>query len=182
MVGTDSNMLSLFLYPEAKPPRDPVTGKPIARLPDRIQHLLDTLNTDNETIIIPAPVLAEFLILVDQDGPEYLATIKTLKTMRVEPFDERAAIELATMELAARKLGDKRGGLKSPWQKVKVDRQIVAIAKIHGATRIYSDDPDVKNIAAKVGIAVTHTWELPLPPSKTPLFEDIPEIEEPPKK
>jgi hypothetical protein len=152
MVGIDSNVLSLLLYPAAKPPKDPSTGKPVTRMPERVQFLLETLDADGETIVIPTPVLSEFLILADKNGPDYLATIHGLKTMIIGPFDERACIELAALEIADRGAGDKRGGSSSPWQKIKVDRQIVAIAKINLATAIYSDDPDIRKLATKAGM------------------------------
>ena len=56
----------------------------------------------------------------------------------------RAAIETAAATLAAVGRGDKRSGLAdSPWQKLKIDRQIVAIAKSRGIRVIYSTDGDM---------------------------------------
>jgi hypothetical protein len=52
-----------------------------------------------------------------------------------------------------------------------LDRQIVATAKLHKVHTIYSDDGDVRDIAEDVGIKGIATWELPLPKSKTPLFD-----------
>jgi hypothetical protein len=85
-----------------------------------------------------------------------------------------AAVELASMELLARGKGSKRQPVSSqtPWQKVKFDRQIVAISKLHGVHTIYSDDGDVRNIAEEVGIKTVPCWELDLPQSKTPLLDD----------
>jgi predicted nucleic acid-binding protein len=65
----------------------------------------------------------------------------------VVPFDTRAAIELAVMTRNAIDQGDKRGGVDAPWNKVKFDRQIVAIAKVAGATTIYSDDLQLRTFA-----------------------------------
>ena len=84
----------------------------------------------------------------------------------VRPFDEMAAIELAAIEYESRRKGDKRGGSKMPWTKVKFDRQIVAVAKVNGAKRIYSDDADVIKFAAKADLEVVSTWQLPLPLAK----------------
>ena len=36
--------------------------------------------------------------------------------------------------------GNKKDGSGEPWAKIKYDRQIVAIAKVIGASAIYSDD------------------------------------------
>jgi hypothetical protein len=47
----------------------------------------------------------------------------------IRPFDEMAAIEGAEMLKRFLKDGDKRAGDIGTWAKVKVDQQIVAIAK-----------------------------------------------------
>jgi hypothetical protein len=83
---------------------------------------------------------------------------------RIEPFDERAAIEVAAMTRAAIKGGKKRGSSVATWAKIKYDRQIVAIAKVAQATTIYSDDGDIGTIAKQVGISVIGLADLPLPP------------------
>lgn len=122
---------------------------------------------------MPTPALCEFLVLAGADGPAYLDKISAQRTFIVKPFDELAAIELAGIEVDARKTGDKRGGISQPWTKVKFDRQIVAIAKVNSATRIYSNDRDVRAFGAKAGLEVTSCWELALPPAKqTDLFDD----------
>jgi hypothetical protein len=77
-----------------------------------------------------------------------------------------AAVELAAAEVEDRAKGDKRGGSTAVWAKIRFDRQIVAIAKTNRAKRIYSDDEDVMKFAARPGIGVTRTWELPIPAAK----------------
>jgi hypothetical protein len=47
--------------------------------------------------------------------------------------------------------------------KIKFDRQIVAIAKVTGATVIYSDDKNLRNFATANNIATVKLAELPLP-------------------
>jgi hypothetical protein len=96
-----------------------------------------------------------------------------MRTILVRPFDEMAAIELAAIEFAARGAGDKRGGASATWAKVKFDRQIVAIAKVNHARRIYSDDQDIVKFAQRAGLEVISTWQLPLPAAKQEkLFTD----------
>jgi len=123
--------------------------------------------------------LSEFLVLAGNDSPQYLSEISLQSSFYVQPFDQLAAVELAAMELLARGKGHKRSPLPSDiaWQKVKFDRQIVAIAKLHNAHTIYSDDGDVREIAEDVGIKGVAVWELPLPKSKTPLFDDTDPIQ-----
>jgi len=174
MVSIDAGFLSLMLHPEAKPPDDPVTNKPVERAKERIEQLLEDLDAAQERIIVPAPALAEFLVLAGKDGPQYINELSLRSHIYVQPFDQMAAIELASMELSARGKGNKRqpGSPQAPWQKVKFDRQIVAISKLHGVHTIYSDDGDVRNIAESFGIKVVPCWKLDLPPNKTPLLDD----------
>lgn len=166
MVGIDNTFLSLMLYPKARPPQDPSTKKPVERMDDRIEKLLEDLDSESERIIVPTPVLSEFLILVGKDAPAYLEKLSGMKNILIKPFDELAAIELAAVEVEDRLRGSKRGSSASPWAKLRFDRQIVAIAKTSGATRIYSDDEDVVKFATRLGIEVIRTWQLPLPAAK----------------
>jgi hypothetical protein len=52
------------------------------------------------------------------------------------------------------------------YAKLKYDRQIVAIAKVCGASEIYSEDDGVERAAALVNIPVVRVRDLPLPPVK----------------
>lgn len=174
MVSIDAGFLGLMLYPTAKAPEDPNTQKPTEKAKERIEQLMEDLDAKRERIIIPSPALAEFLVLAGKDAPQYLSEIALRPSFYVQPFDQLAAVELAAMELLARGQGHKRSPLPItvPWQKVKFDRQIVAIAKLHRAHTIYSDDGDVRGIAEDVGIKGIPCWELPMPASKTPLIDN----------
>jgi hypothetical protein len=63
----------------------------------------------------------------------------------------------------------KRGTSNATWTKIKFDRQIVAIAKVHNATTIYSDDDDMRAIATRAKMKVIGLAELPLPPEHAQL-------------
>src|ERR1035441_5682595 len=102
MVVIDNDVLSLLLHPKARPPKDPATNKPVERLPDRIEKLVEDWESDQEKVIIPAPVLSEFLILAGDEASNYLDEIGARRMILVKPFDEMAAIELAAIELEAR--------------------------------------------------------------------------------
>lgn len=169
MVVLDNSIFCLTLHPNAKP------RKAVDRAHDRVKHLIDTLRDAKEVAIIPAPVLAEFLVFAGTDAPEYLVRIRESSVMRVEPFDERAAIELADIEITARKKGNKRGSaVEAEWQKIKVDRQIVAVARVHGASVIYSDDPDILAHGNDCGVKVLTLADLSLPPSQqNDLFSEV---------
>ena len=157
-------MLSCYLHPQAKPP------KPVDRLPDRIKYLVDTLDADRSTVLIPTPILSEFLVKAGSDGPTYLSELTTRRVFRIVPFDTLAAIEAASMHSFAENDGDKKGGSESRWQVVKVDRQFVAISKVCGVECIYSDDGGIKTLAEGCGINVKGAEDLAPPPEEQPKF------------
>jgi hypothetical protein len=63
----------------------------------------------------------------------------------------------------------KRGDSSATWARVKYDRQIVAVAKVAGATTIYSDDGDVAALAKAAKVEVVRLADLPLPPEDAQL-------------
>jgi predicted nucleic acid-binding protein len=71
-----------------------------------------------------------------------------------QKFDEKAAIECAFSIREALRSHDKKAPqINSPWQKVKFDHQIVAIAKSKGAGVIYSEDAGLRKFAQSAGVA-----------------------------
>ena len=167
LVAFDADVLSLLLDPNSDAPSDPETGQPVSRAADRLEYLIATLQQDKARIILPAPALAEFLVIVDESGPDYLSAIDQRYIFSIEPFDARAAVEAAAMTRRAIAKGDKKSGALGAWQAVKADRQIVAIAKTRGVSRIYSNDGDMMNIAAGDSeIEVIPVWQLPMPPAE----------------
>ena len=158
-VAFDSVILGAYLHPRASYP------KSVDRVPERLDHLVESLAAARATIIIPAPALSEFLVLAGSDAPLYLADLTNSPVFVVEPFDLRAAVEAAESQLRAMGARDKKAGATGSWQKVKVDRQIVAIAKVHAVDELYTEDEDVRQLAEFDGITVKGVQELPLPPA-----------------
>ena len=180
MICVDSTFLGLLLHPSSKPPNHPDTGEPIERLEDRLALLIETWDEDNEKILIPTPVLSEFLILAGDEGADYLSKIHDMAHFQVASFDERAAVELAAIHIGIRAASSNRAKKRGDadavgtWAKLKFDRQIVAIAKVNMATVIYSDDKGMATFAEQNGLAIVQTWQLPLPKAQAVLlpFED----------
>lgn len=167
MVVFDTSVLLLALDLSTKPPLDPATDAPVIRASDRIEHLIDTLSTDKQTIIIPTPVLSEVLVYAGAAGPKWLQYFNTTSVFRVVPFDQKAAIEAALSIRSSLDRGGLRVDASNPGVtrgKVKFDRQIVAIAKAEGADMIYSDDADIIKYAKDAKIRTTQTASLDLPP------------------
>jgi hypothetical protein len=162
-VAFDAVMLSAYLHPAAKYPY------PVSDVPARVDILIEELEAAGAKIIIATPVLSEFLVMAGPiDGPVYLSELTNSDVFDVKPFDVLAATEAAEMHRKAQAAGDKKAGNKSRWQVVKVDRQLVAIAKVNGVVCIYSDDDGVRKMAASAGIAAKGMRDLPLPPPDDP--------------
>lgn len=166
----DSTALVLLINPDASPPIDPQTNQPLAMARERIEKLIAELDAKTDVIIVPTPVLAEVLVKAGVGAPEILAQLGALARIRVRPFDERGAIEVAAMTIEAMAAGDKKSGHDQPWQKVKFDRQIIAIARVNGATNLYADDKSLCAFASTLGMSVVSTWQLPTPEAEIDLF------------
>lgn len=171
VVAFDNNVLCLFLHPEVDAPDDPATRQPVLRVQDRISYLVEQLRESRSRILIPTPVLAEFLTFATSD---YLDVINSSAHFEVAPFDQRAAIEAGSaMQRARSGPGGKKLGLEAKWQKIKVDWQIAAIAKVGGAEILYTTDSDLNTIAEAFKIKTVHVADLELPPSDAPLLEGL---------
>lgn len=169
IVVVDSTALAFLVNPDANPPDDPTTKKPLLYARERIEFMVAGLG-QNGTLIIPTPVLAEVLVRAEDGAAELIEKLQGLARVRIKPFDQRAALETAMMTREAIAAGDKRGGSTEPWQKVKFDRQIVAIARINNADRLYADDLGLVKFARLLKMGVVSTWELPLPQTEQDLF------------
>ena len=170
IVAVDASALTLLVNPDADGPIDPSTGQALTRASERIGRLIEDVEKQRGTILIPTPALAEVLVKAGDAGPPFLERLHSSARFKIADFDQRAAVEVAAMTREAIRAGDKSAGVLEPWQKVKYDRQIVAIARLNGAQSIYADDNGVASFAEKVGLKVIRTWELPLPETEVNLF------------
>lgn len=160
----DATTLLLFLNPEAKPPLKPGLDEELPFAKERVDYLIATLEQDGTKIIIPTPALSEILVRSEDAAPEYLAILNHSSRFKIVDFDQIAAIELAALNREAIAAGGKKDGSDQPWQKIKFDRQILAIARVARADTIYSDDKNLMKFGKKLGFKIVQTHELPLPP------------------
>lgn len=174
MIAFDATALALLINPSALPPLDPSTQQPVVDAKGRYELLASKIQSSKQTIIIPTPALAEVLVKAGDDAGAFIQRIDRTACFKVADFDFRAAMEVAAMTRAAIRRGDKRDGSAEPYQKIKVDRQILAIARVANAECIYSDDQNMFAFASLLGLKVVRTWELPSPPLPDPSLFDEP--------
>ncbi|HEV2388345.1 MAG TPA: hypothetical protein VGS20_13945 [Candidatus Acidoferrales bacterium] len=154
MVVLDSTFLTFLFVPNAKCGVD--------RPRDRVDFLISDLRGRGERVRVPAPALSELLVRTGHSTQQILHELTQSPRFQVEPFDTRAAIEVALMSIDASKSGAKRAESKDTYAKVKYDRQIVAIAKVLNAT-IYSEDEEVRKLAQSRGLTAKSIADCPLP-------------------
>ncbi len=165
MVVIDATMLMLLFRPDVPARATDSKGNTIEHVPERVAYLVKTLEGAKSRIVIPTPVLSELLVRASaEETQRILEEINRLAVFRIEPFETRAAIEVAVMTRSALAAGDKKGTSKEPWAKVKFDRQIVAVARVLQSSTIYTDDENLAATANAVGISTIGLGDLSLPP------------------
>lgn len=163
IVAFDASVLVYLLDKNASPPQG-ADGQPISDCQARVSHLIAELQRVKAKIVIPAPSLAEILVYGGSAAADWLSILNTSRHISIVPFDARAAVEYAVME-RERLSGPAK---LSPRPKAKFDNQIVAIARVEGAERIYSDDNDIRRLWPHEG-QVIGVSELLLPPEEAQL-------------
>ena len=176
MIGAfDAAMLILLFNEQAPPPLDPATQQPVTLAQDRIKFMIQRTVRAKGRLIIPTPALGEVLIKAEPDGAaEYLAIMERARGFKIAPFGIRAALEFAEMQ--RRLLGIRRRVKQSDLEtraRAKFDQQIVAIAKVEGASVIYSDDGGLARYAKQFGLETIALRDLPTPPA-TDLQQELP--------
>ncbi len=170
IVVVDSSVLSLLVNPDAKPPLDPESGQPLTLSRERVEKLVSDMDARTDVLVVPTPVLAEVMIRAGAAAPEVLAQLTGRSRIRIAPFDEMAAVELAALTIELATAGDKRGGDDQSWQKVKLDRQILAVGRVAQAATIYTDDGKLIKSARRLGMTAISSWDLPAPDIEDDLF------------
>lgn len=148
----DNNILIQILAPNSTGLTDPATKERLERLADRAVAFVADVESKGGVMIIPAPVLSEFLIGIEPEKfQEYLDILNGNACFEVANFDTAAAVECAL-------LPDRRELAQiSPGQvasKLKYDRQIVGIAIAAMADEVWTHDESLRKIAASKGLTV----------------------------
>ena len=139
-----------------------------------VKYLFGVARQEGMAVAIPAPSLAEFLI--GESDPKKRAEFSRLfshkaRTFRILPFDSKAAHTCCEISdrLNRMKMNESN---KEPRQKVKVDRQILAIAACNGIGHFVSSDRQLLNDARLLGVfrKVTDIRNFPIPHHQDDLF------------
>ena len=163
MVVFDTTILISAIDPSAPAPVYHATNLPIERWDERVAYLLSELESSNERILLPTPVIAEFLVKAGPNRTQFINQFANSKHFDIGDFDIRAAIEISLLidpDLTSLKPLDKN----ATKAKVKFDRQVLAIAKVGGADTLYTDDVSLKSFAERNGFRVILASDLLLPP------------------
>lgn len=124
--------------------------------------MLDTMSKSSERLIIPTPALAETLCFASNPG-QVSRKLGEFACIEIVGFDEISSIEFAELiQHSKPELRQTAADASRPWQHLKMDLQIVSIAKAHGAGRVITDDGPQANFATFAGLSVERTWDLPL--------------------
>lgn len=131
----------------------------------RMNYFIEEVEKSKSKIIFPMIAISEFLVYAENAGLAVLDELEKKSCILVANFDRSAAQELARMERNAMDAGGKRAKSEEPYQKIKVDRQIVATGLAHGAKMIISGDKAVCNEAKRHGLHAARIEDLELPQS-----------------
>jgi hypothetical protein len=182
-VGFDNTFLSILLNPKARIPEDPATGQPLSAAKQRAEFLVAKLSKARQKVILPAPAVSELLTAIGPTSQEYLSIISRRRMFSVAAFDMLAAVELAVLNREIFLEQDVKNNAE-PYQKVKFDRQILAILRVCNADTIYTDDVGLAKRAKLCGITPVSTSSLPIPDDEKQLqivFEQhdtLPEVQD----
>lgn len=155
MIAFDTSALTLAFIPHA--PHSVENAK------EKIEFLISDLHGRGERVLVPTPVLAEVLVKAGAARNDIVQTVSKSSNFLIAPFDLRAALELSLMTDAALSRGDKRDGIEESWHKITLDRQIIAIAKVNGATAIYSDDTGIHAVANRENLVPYSVADIKIP-------------------
>lgn len=158
----DNTMLSILLNPDGDIPHDPATNAPVTEANARAESVVQQLQKARRKIILPAPACAELLTAIGPEAQQYLNVVGRSRVFEIGNFDARCAAELALLNRGEFQQHDNQNDAE-PYQKRKVDRQIIAIAKVYGASEIYTDDSGLAKRARMCGITPISIAEVPIP-------------------
>ena len=142
--------------------RNPENGEIVDRPFERALALVDHVDAVGGLVVLPAPVLSEYLFGIDKTAFQaHLDVINSVKSIEVAAFDQVAAIECAMLVTDAEQRLMDPNATKA---KLRVDRQILAIAVAAGVSEIWTHDIGLTKKAASMGLSVKSLSDIGPPP------------------
>lgn len=163
-IAIDASTLSILLNSNARIPLDPATKQPVDLGRERILGFISQAEKERRKLVIPTPAVPELLTAISPTSADYIRVVNRKTVFEVRSFDEVAAIELAFLNRDVFSSLDEKNGLE-PWQKMKVDRQIIAIAKVADCEKILTEDDGLGNRARLCEIEPIKLIDIPIPDS-----------------
>lgn len=159
----DTNVLvQIMQNDQATDLRHPETGEIVDRLFERAAALVDHVDAIGGLVVLPAPVLSEYLFGIDKKSFQaHLDVINSVKSIEIAAFDQVAAIECALLVSDAEQRAIDPNATKA---KLRVDRQILAIAVAAGVSEIWTHDIGLTKKALSMGISVKSLADIGPPP------------------
>ncbi len=155
-VAIDATTLSIMLNPKS------LISVDFGR--ERLNGFIARAEKERRKLIIPTPATAELLTAIGPTSADYIRVINRKAVFEVRAFDEVAAMELAFLNRDIFAALDKKNRLEG-WQKIKVDRQIIAIARVAECEHILTEDDALANRAQLCDIEPIKLADLPIPDS-----------------
>jgi predicted nucleic acid-binding protein len=163
-IALDNTFLSVLLNPNGRIPNVPGTTTPVLLAKERAEFVIASIEKARRKIVLPAPACAELLSAIGPDAQQYITVVSRSRIFEIGSFDARCAQELALLNRSTFAAADEQDKLE-PYQKRKVDRQIIAICRVHGVTELYTDDIGLANKARLCSITPIGLHEVPIPES-----------------
>lgn len=147
---------------------DPETKDVLERVDERAKAFVEETERKQALILIPTPVLSEFLIGVDVSKLQtYLDTLNGNACFEIVDFDTAAAIECALLPDKKELAQISTGQVAS---KLKYNRQIVGIALATMADEVWSHDDSLRKIAVFKGLTVKSLADIEPPTVQTQML------------
>lgn len=115
-------------------------------MPQRMAAFLRKLAEEGTDVMIPAPVVQEYLVIFGDDQREEQQDL-IQRSFVVLSLDWRAAAKAAELEHDRALVNQIRSELGASRQQVKVDAQILGIAIVNGADYVVSHDEPMTKLA-----------------------------------
>lgn len=151
---------------------NPANGQIISNVDLRSKALIDLIELNKGVILIPTPVLAEYLLGIEREMHfQHVNLINSMKCFEISPFEEISAMECALLPT----LKELRQMSKESCtaNKIKFDRQIIAIAKATNADEVWTHDKGIYDKCKELNLSVKSFADIEPIPEQFNIPDDV---------